>query len=429
MMITPDGVGPFTVAIVGAGPAGIFAAKELANKGVQVLLFNRDMKVGGLAEYGIYPDKIKMKDGLRNQFRQILAHPNILYFGNVLVGNNADISIQDLIGTGVHAVLIAVGAQGTKWLGLPGEELQGVYHAKDLAYHYNGLSPYSQREYKIGKRVALVGVGNVMIDIARWLAYYKKVDEIIIIARRGPAETKFDRDQLEYVMSNIDIDDLEKELVRVSQAMWGVGQDPDVTRSKLFSAYDKADPNPTDTRIRIRFLKSPTEILGNDSNNVRSLVLENNSLELQNAVVSYKGMGVYSAIDVDTVIFAIGNEVDRNIGLPVKGSEFVKAATPRYPVDGNSFEVFDPQSGKIIEKIFLAGWSRKANVGLVGLARKDGVNSAQAITQYLASIDSPVPFQMEKVRNLLATLSDPVIYKEELLKLETFLIPQNSFSL
>ena len=427
-MIAPDDIGPYTVAIVGAGPAGLFAARELASNGVQVLLFNRDMKVGGLAEYGIYPDKIKMKDGLRNQFRQIIANPNISYFGNVLVGNDADITIQDILETGVHAILIAVGAQGTKWLGLPGEELWGVYHAKDLAYHYNGLPPYSQRDYEIGKRVALVGVGNVMIDIARWLTYYKKVDEITIIARRGPAETKFDRSQLEYVMSNMDIDDLEKELVRVSPIMRGVGQDPNEARLKLFSALEKAEPNPTNTRIKMRFLESPSEILGNGSNKVYSIVMEDNSLELENGIVKPRGMGVYSSLDVDNVIFAIGNEVDQNIGLPVTASEFVKAATPRYPVDGNSFEVFNPQTGRIMEKIFLAGWSRNANVGLVGLARKDGVNSAQAISQYLASIESPVPIQMQKVQNLLASISSPVIYKEELLKLETFLVPQNSFS-
>ncbi|WP_322793706.1 NAD(P)-binding protein [Bellilinea sp.] len=120
------------VAIVGAGPAGLFAARELASQGVQVVLFNRDIKPGGLAEYGIYPDKIKMKTGLRAQFRQILEMPNVEYYGNVLIGRQGDLSLEDLQGMGFQAILVAAGAQGTKWLGLPGVHLRGVYHAKDV---------------------------------------------------------------------------------------------------------------------------------------------------------------------------------------------------------------------------------------------------------------------------------------------------------
>jgi ferredoxin--NADP+ reductase len=130
------------VVVVGAGPAGLFAARELANNGVQVVLLNRDIKPGGLAEYGIYPDKLKMKEGLRAQFRQILALPNVDYFGNVLIGENADVTIEDLRSFGFQAILVTAGAQGTKWLGIPGENLTGVYHAKDLVYAYNQLPPF-----------------------------------------------------------------------------------------------------------------------------------------------------------------------------------------------------------------------------------------------------------------------------------------------
>ena len=69
----------YFVAVIGAGPAGLFGARELANKGARVLLLNRDIKPGGLAEYGIYPNKYTMKNGLRKQFRQVLDHPNIVY--------------------------------------------------------------------------------------------------------------------------------------------------------------------------------------------------------------------------------------------------------------------------------------------------------------------------------------------------------------
>ncbi|MEW5939779.1 MAG: FAD-dependent oxidoreductase, partial [Chloroflexota bacterium] len=147
----------FFVAVVGAGPAGLFGARELANAGARVVLFNRDIKPGGLAEYGIYPAKHTMKEGLRKQFRGVLDNPNIDYYGNLTVGAQGDLSLDDLQAMGFQAILVAAGAQGTKWLGLPGEHLTGVYHAKDVVYFYNHLPPFAQKSYRFGKRCAIVG--------------------------------------------------------------------------------------------------------------------------------------------------------------------------------------------------------------------------------------------------------------------------------
>ena len=80
----------YFVAVIGAGPAGLFGARELANQGAHVVLFNRDIKPGGLAEYGIYPEKHTMKEGLRKQFRGAMDNPNLDYYGNVVIGNNGD---------------------------------------------------------------------------------------------------------------------------------------------------------------------------------------------------------------------------------------------------------------------------------------------------------------------------------------------------
>ena len=183
-----------TVAVIGAGPAGLFAAKELATQGIKVTLINRDIKPGGLAEYGIFHNKYKMKNGLRAQFRQVLTHPNIDYYGNVTVGKNSDVSLDQLRSLGFSAILVTAGAQGTKWLGLPGEDLTGVYHAKEVVYYYNKLPPFSQNQLVIGKKVAVIGVGNVMLDIAHFLIADRAVDEVIAIARRGPDEIKFRND-------------------------------------------------------------------------------------------------------------------------------------------------------------------------------------------------------------------------------------------
>ena len=101
-----------------------------------------------------------------------------------------------------------------------------MYHAKDIVYHYNLLPPYSEAAYAIGKRVAVIGVGNVMVDVAHWLIDEKGVEKVIAIARRGPAEVKFDRKELEEIISCLDIERLEEELERVSRRVLEIGQDP-----------------------------------------------------------------------------------------------------------------------------------------------------------------------------------------------------------
>ena len=84
--MTSDNPSQYLVAVIGAGPAGIYAARQFSAAGAHVVLLNRDIKPGGLAEYGIYYDKHKMKEGLRKQFGQILDAPGIDYYGNVTVG-------------------------------------------------------------------------------------------------------------------------------------------------------------------------------------------------------------------------------------------------------------------------------------------------------------------------------------------------------
>ncbi len=270
------------VAVVGAGPAGIYASKQLADAGVRVVLLNRDIKPGGLAEYGIYHDKYKMKEGLRKQFRQILANPNIHYFGNVTVGAAGTLSLQDLRDLGCQAILVTVGAQGTKWLGLPGEELQGVYHAKDIVYHYNQLPPFSQEEFHIGRRAALIGVGNVMVDVAHWLVRDLKIDEVVAVARRGPAEVKFTKKEMESVVANLDVPALDAEIARVAPLMLDVGQDPTQARDFILSAQAKGEPATSDTVLRFEFLSSPTAIVDDGHGRVGGLEVEDTKLVPRN---------------------------------------------------------------------------------------------------------------------------------------------------
>lgn len=396
------------VAIVGAGPAGIFAARELVAHGAQAILFNRDIKPGGLAEYGIYPDKTRLKTGLRAQFQQVLRQPGITYYGNLRIGQTGDLTLPDLQQMGFQAILIAAGAQGTKWLGIPGENLAGVYHAKDVVYHYNQLPPYSQRAYPIGRRVAVIGVGNVMADITRYLIEVCQVDEVIAVARRSPAEVKFDKKELEALVFNFDLPALQAEVARTLLHMQAMGTSADIFWDLINHARQKACPACSPTRLVFRFLSSPVRIHGDTRGHVCALEVENNQLVLKNGGVRSQGLGKFTTLDVDTIIFAIGDEVDEKLGLPVANGEFVKHPQPNYPVEGQSYEVFNPQTRQALIGIFVAGWSRKASAGLVGAAHRDGVNAARAILRYLSRLP-PAASTPNDIADRLQRLGKPIV--------------------
>jgi ferredoxin--NADP+ reductase len=409
------------VAVIGAGPAGIYASRQLANAGVQVILLNRDIKPGGLAEYGIYYDKHKMKEGLRRQFRNILNDDRIIYYGNVTIGENGDLTLDDLCRMGFDAVLVAVGAQGTKWLGLPGEDLRGVYHAKDLVYHYNQLPPFSNQKFHIGKRVALIGVGNVMMDIAHWLIRDLKVDDVVAVARRGPAEVKFSKAEMETVGANLDIQALEAELERVRPAVEAVGQDLEAAKAVILAGVPKALPPVSETHFRFDFLASPSRIIGDDDGRVCGLEVEETILQLRpNGDTKPERTGNYRILDVDTVIFCIGDRVDEDFGLPVEWNEFIKHPQPRFPVDGNSYEAHDPQTGQPLDGVFVAGWARKASYGLVGMARKDGEFGARAVLEYLDTLEPAenIPAVLKYLQNRLDSVPHAIVTKQDWQRLE-----------
>ena len=400
----------YYAAVVGAGPAGMFAARELARSGVKVVIFNRDIKPGGLAEYGIYPDKFAMKEGLRTQFKQVLETPGVSYYGNLKVGERADLSLDDLRALGFQAILVTVGAQGTKWLGLPGEHLTGVYHAKDLVYHYNQLPPFSQKKFQFGKRVAVVGAGNVMLDIARYAIQKVKADEVIAVVRRGPAEVKFDKKEMEYVVRNLDQRDLDDEFVRVGSRMSAIGQDPAAARAQILEALPKAQPSSSTTQFRFEFMASPVQILGDEK--VCGLEVEDNELVLRDGEVKARSTGHKRILDVDSVVFAIGDRVDDTFGLPTIQNEFAKNLEPRFPMEGISYEAYDLAHETVIKDVFVAGWSRRASTGLVGLARKDGTFGARAVLQYLQTLNPLIPDEtalqarLKKLGKSVVTQSD-----------------------
>jgi ferredoxin/flavodoxin---NADP+ reductase len=407
------------VAVVGAGPAGIYGARKLAEAGHRVVLLNRDIKPGGLAEYGIFVDKEKMKTGLRKQFKRILADPKIFYLGHVMVGRDQALSLKDLQAMGFGAVVVTAGAQGTKKLGIEGEEAVGVYHAKDVVYHYNSLPPFSEQTFEIGRRVAIIGMGNVMVDIANWLLNLKKIDQVIVVARRGPLEKAYDDSEFEYIDMYLDNADMKQEIERISASLKAVGQDLDAIKKKFIREGEPLEGR----KLTFRYLCSPNKVVANAQGRVAVLEAEENEMILQDGKTVAKGTGKTRRIDVDCVIYAIGDQVDASLGLPFSRGAFV-TNPEKLPGDPNpaAYQPYDPENKKVLDGIFVAGWSRNASVGLVGVAKQDAERGMKVVNEYLASKAGPLAGEMEqKIEALLDTLKKKgasFITKEDIALLE-----------
>ncbi|MFT5194060.1 MAG: ferredoxin--NADP+ reductase [Cellvibrionaceae bacterium] len=413
------------VAVIGAGPAGIFAAEELAKHNVRVMLINRDIKPGGLAEYGIFFDKFKMKDGLRNQFRKMLKNRLIEYFGNLTIGENGNMTLPQLQALGFDGVLVAVGAQGTKWLGLPGEALKGVYHAKDIVYHYNKLPPYGKEDYPIGKRVAIIGAGNVMIDIANWLINYLKVKEVVILVRRDPGSVKFSRKEIKPLLKNIDRVALMAEIERTRPLI----ETFEIDANKAFAIIRPSEkgefPTDSNTQFRFKFLASVKCFLGDGQSDLIGVELENNTLKRNpDGSLSASGLGTTQVLEIDTAIFAIGDRVDDQFGLPLADYEFAKNPSPNFPINDISYEAFDPATDQVIDGVFLAGWARNASSGLVGTARKDGKNGALAMLRFLESKTGSSTANAETISRILLAPPSRVVSKKQWQLLDAFELAQ-----
>lgn len=365
----------------------MFAAQKIALAGHHVFLFNRDIKPGGLAEYGIYPLKDKMKFGLRKQFAKVLALPNVHYFGHVKIGRGYDMTLEDLQAMGPSAILFSCGAQGYNELGLPGEHCAGVYSAKDFVYHYNQLPPYASMDFSTGKRIAIIGMGNVAADVMRWLlkdAPNRPTEEVIVVARRGPCEAKFDKKEIANVEEYIDRDAFLRELQRIQVTCAACNQVLSIENlcESTFPFLKKSFPEADRPRLTFRFLSSPKEIVAGPDGRIRQLVVSENALVLRgDGSTSARATENTSVLDVDTLIFAIGDKHDPVVGLPM-GPDGYATKHPETP-SMQEHQAWNPATNEPLRGIYVAGWARRASTGLVGIARHDGEEGAKKVLEYL----------------------------------------------
>lgn len=397
--------GRHVIIVAGAGPAGMAAANMLAKAGHDVIILNRDIKFGGLAEYGIFPAKLKLRGGLKKQYWDMLEQPNVHYFGNVSIGQGKDLTVEDVRALGASAVVFAIGAQGTKAIGVEGDSAQGVFHAKDVVYHFNRLPGFGDRPFEVGKHVAVIGAGDVMVDIAHWLIRYKKVERVTAIVRRGPLERKYNPKEIRSVCANMDVEGITKEVARIKDRLAAVGQNADEVLKGLTDEFTKCEPAISETKMGFKFLASPKRILVDGNNRVRGLEMEDNKLEPKGTDTAAVGLKQYYEFPCDAVVFAVGDKVDETVGLPYKNGLFVTNPnkTNNDPDDA-LFQAYDEATGKPVDGVFLTGWARKASEGLVGVAKRDGEWCAEVVTRYLETKTSGQSASAQAVKEKLAAL-------------------------
>jgi ferredoxin--NADP+ reductase len=378
--------GKHVILVAGAGPAGMAVAAALAKAGHEIIILNRDIKFGGLAEYGIFPSKLKLRGGLKKQYWELLDRPNVHYFGNVSIGHGKDLTVEEVRTLGADAVVFSIGAQGTKAIGVEGDSAKGVFHAKDVVYHFNRLPGFGDRPFDMGRHVAVIGAGDVMVDIAHWLVRYKKVERVTAIVRRGPAERKYNPKEIRAVCANMDLPGIANEVARIKDRLAAVGQNPDEVLKGLTDEFTKCEPKISETQMGFKFLASPKRILVDGNNRVCGLEMEDNKLDPKGEDTVAVGLKQYYEFPCDAVIFAVGDKVDETVGLPYKSGMFVTNPnkTGNDPDDA-LFQAFDESTGKVVDGVFLAGWARKASEGLVGIAKRDGDWCAEVVGRYLSA--------------------------------------------
>jgi ferredoxin--NADP+ reductase len=373
---------PLRVAVVGAGPAGIYAADALlksdvaADPGVSIDIFERMPAPFGLIRYGVAPDHPRIK-GIVKALHQVLDKPQVRLFGNVEYG--VDLHLDDLRAF-YDGVIFATGAMRDRELRIPGVELDGSYGAADFASWYDG-HPDVPRTWPLhAEKVAVLGVGNVALDISRILAKtadellpteippnvyeglkQNKAVEIHVFGRRGPAQAKFSPMELreldhspsiEVIVNPEDIDYDEGSIAERRN-----NKQVDMV-AKTLENWAIRDVGDRPHKLYLHFFESPVEILGEDGK-VVGLRTERTELD---GTGNVRGTGTYTDWQVDAVYRAVGYLSDK---------------LPKLPWDIDSGTVPDAggrvlqENGEHLQSVYVTGWIRRGPVGLIGHTKGD----------------------------------------------------------
>ena len=391
---------PLRVAVIGAGPTGFYAAEQLLGRKdlvVDVDMFDRLPTPYGLVRYGVAPDHQKIKS-VTAVFDRTAAHPRFRFFGNVEYGRH--LTLDDLTGH-YHQMVFCTGAQTDRPLGVPGEDLAGSYPATEFVAWYNGHPDYTQHSFDLEQEVAaVVGVGNVAVDVARILlrsgdelartdiADYalealreSRVKEVHMLGRRGPAQAAFTNPEIQELaeLPHADATALPEE-VQLDELSQGV-----VERTRDHTTMKKVEvlqgvaaraPQGKPRRLVLRFLVSPTELLGRD-HHVHGMRLVRNRLEATSAgTLVARATGEVEELPAGLVFRSVGYR-----GVPLPGVPF----NEKWGVILNEKgRVLDPDTQEQRKGLYTAGWIKRGPSGVIGTNKPD---AAETVANMCADLE------------------------------------------
>ena len=364
------------VAVIGAGPAGIYASDLLAKQGVNIDLFEQMPAPFGLIRYGVAPDHPRIK-GIIASLHRVLDTPTIRLLGNIHIGE--DITIAQLHEY-YDAVLLATGAVADRDLKIPGENLNGSYGAADFVGFYDGNPRFHRTWNLTATHIAIIGVGNVALDISRILAktanelhtteipdnVYQtlktnQATHIHIFGRRGPAQAKFtplELKELDHSPSiNVVVDPEDIDYDEASIAARRASKSQDLVCQTL-EQYAMREPKDAPHTLHIHLFENPVEILGEDGNVVG---LRTERMELD-GTGHVQGTGKFTEWPVQAVYRAVGYRSEAITAVPFDHGTAV------IPNDGG--HVVDP-AGEVVPGVYVTGWIKRGPVGLIGNTKSD----------------------------------------------------------
>jgi ferredoxin--NADP+ reductase len=377
---------PLRIAIVGAGPAGFYAAEHILKDPethAQVDMFDRLPTPFGLVRGGVAPDHPKIKSVIR-VYEKTAAREGFRFFGNVKVGH--DLEVEDLERL-YHAIVYTVGCETDRTLGIPGEELPGSHAATAFVGWYNAHPDYCEEEFDLSvERAVVIGNGNVAMDVARMLALTEEelratdtadhaidvmagsgVREIVVLGRRGPAQAAFTNPEIkelgEMRDADIVVDPADVELDPASGA-WIESDEADKTSRvnvEILREFSQRPPEGKGRRIVLRFLASPVEILGDGK--VEKMMIGRNELVDMQGTLRAKDTGEREELECGLVLRSVGYT-----GVPIEGVPFDER---RGTILNDGGRVLDSHDSGHKLGHYAAGWIKRGPSGVIGTNKKD----------------------------------------------------------
>ena len=399
------------LAIVGAGPAGIYAADILLKHerpfDVSIDLFERLPAPYGLVRYGVAPDHPRIK-GIIGALKDILDTGKIRLFGNVTYGE--DITLEDLK-RHYHAVIFSTGAIADADLDIPGIQLPGSYGAADFVSWYDGHPDVPRTWPLAAKNIAVVGNGNVALDVARMLVKHPEdllpteipdnvfeglqaspVTDVHVFGRRGPMQVKFTPLELRELGElrdvdmilhdeDFDYDDAAREAIASNKQL--------VVIDRIFQSWRARETGKASRRLHFHFYAKPVEVVGSDA--VSAFRFERTTPDGAGGVV---GTGEMRELPIEALYRAVGYFGSALPGIPFDERRGV--------IPNHEGQVL-ADDNSIVPGVYATGWIKRGPVGLIGHTKSDAMETIQHVVNDQRSWWSPAEPDEDAVTSLLSS--------------------------